>query len=290
MSTLLITGATGFLGSHLVHALLGAGHQVKALRRSSSSLDRVHDVASDVVWLNIDDNPSALESFLAGVDCVMHAAASYGRSGESVVDIVQANTLFGLSVLNAALKQNVKIFINTDSSLPKTTNAYTLSKAHLAEWGKFMCSEMGTHFINIRLEHMYGPGDDPVKFTDHVIATCLRNEPELKLTAGLQQRDFIYIDDVVSAYLLLMETQPITASGYAEVSLGSGEVISVRNLVETIHSMTRSTTHLAFGAVPTKLNEVLYSCADTSQLRQLGWQPETSLIDGLRQTIKSKQA
>lgn len=290
MSTLLITGATGFLGSHLVRALLGAGHQVKAIRRSSSSLARVHDVAGDVTWLDIDDNPSALESFLVGVDCVMHTAASYGRSGESMVDVAQANTLFGLSILNAAVKQNVKSFINTDSSLPKTTNAYTLSKAHLAEWGKLMCSEMGTHFINIRLEHIYGPGDDPVKFTDLVITACLRNEPELKLTAGLQQRDFIYIDDVVSAYLLLMETQPTTTSGYAEVALGSGEVISVRNLVETIHSMTRSTTHLAFGAVPTKQNEVMYSCADTTQLRQLGWQPETSLIEGLRQTIESKQS
>lgn len=290
MSTLLITGASGFLGSHLVRALLGAGHQVKAIRRSSSSLDRVHDIADDVVWLNIDDSPSELESFFSRVDCVMHTAASYGRSGESVVDVVHANTMFGLSVLDAAVKQNVKIFINTDSSLPKNTNAYTLSKAHLTEWGKFLCSEIGTHFINIRLEHMYGPGDDSVKFTDHVIAACLRNESELKLTAGLQQRDFIYIDDVISAYLLLMETQPITTSGYAEVALGSGEVISVRKLVETIHSMTRSTTHLAFGAVPTKQNEVMYSCADTTQLRQLGWQPETSLIDGLRQTIKSKQS
>ena len=60
-------------------------------------------------------------------------------------------------------------------------------------------------FINMRLEHFYGPGDADSKFTAHVMNSCLRNVPELKLTLGEQRRDFFYIEDVVSAYLIILE-------------------------------------------------------------------------------------
>lgn len=299
---MLVTGATGFLGAHLAHALLRAGYRVKALRRANSSLRRVAQIADQISWYEVDsaagaakaDEPDAasaarMAQFFAGVDCVIHCAASYGRQGESVPDLVRTNLLFGLAVLNAALTAKVPLFLHTDSALPKFSKPYALSKAQFAEWGQYFAQNGQIRFVNIRLEHMFGPGDDSVKFTHSVIQACLKNVPALALTEGLQQRDFIYIDDVVAAYLLLLEQQsrPGVGPGHIEIALGSGQTVSIRALVEMIHAMAQSKTRLDFGAVPMAATEVLYSCADISGMQGMGWQPQTGLREGLQRTIDS---
>jgi CDP-paratose synthetase len=284
---ILVTGANGFLGSNIVRALLGAGYSVRALRRADSSMTRVDDIMGDVEWLTIDESSEdSFFEFFEGVDCVIHTAASYGRKGESVVDIAKANTIFGLDVLNAAVEQKVKTFINADSALPKNTKPYTLSKAHFAEWGRYFAENARIRFINLRLEHMYGPGDDSVKFTNYVIDACLSNVPTLNLTEGTQERDFIYIGDVVSAYMLLLQRLTSMDFSYCDIALGSGETVSIRTLVETIHRLANSTTSLAFGATALGANDVMHSCADISYMKSLGWQPEMTLQQGLLNTIE----
>lgn len=284
---ILVTGASGFLGSNITRALLGAGHSVRALRRIDSSMARVADIMDDVEWLTIGESrEDEFAAFFEGVDCVIHTAASYGRKGESVVDIAKANTILGLDVLNAALERKVKTFINTDSALPKNTKPYTLSKAHFAEWGRYFAENSQIRFINIRLEHMYGPGDDSVKFTNYVIDACLSNVPILNLTEGKQERDFIYIDDVVSAYMLLLKRLTSMDLSYCDISLGSGKTVSIRALVETIHRIANSKTRLAFGATKLSANDVMHSCADISYMKSLGWQPEMPLHQGLLTTVE----
>src|SRR5437870_11566277 len=95
---------------------------------------------------------------------------------------------------------------------------------------------------------MYGPGDDSVKFTNYVIDAWLSNVPTLNLTEGTQERDFIYIDDVVSAYMLLLQRLASMDLSYYDIALGSGETVSIKTLVETIHRLANSKTNLAFGA------------------------------------------
>lgn len=287
MATVLVTGATGFLGSHLVRTLLDAGYSVKALRRANSSLARVAEIADRIDWYTIDESREcSFVDFFLDVDCVIHTAANYGRSGERVAEICLTNTIFSLNVLNAAVEQKVKFFINTDSALPRNVNPYTLSKAQFAEWGRMFAENSKIRFVNIRLEHVYGPGDDPIKFTSQVIGSCLRNVDKLDLTEGHQQRDFIYIDDVVSAYMLLIELQPVLELPHYEIALGSGETVAIRDLVEMIHRIAKSDTELAFGAVAFGKKEVMYSCADNTFMKNLGWQPKTPLERGLIKSIE----
>src|SRR5690606_3546497 len=111
-------------------------------------------------------------------------------------------------------------------------------------------------FVNIRLQHMYGPGDDPSKFTSHVFHACQRHQPQLALTAGEQRRDFIYIEDVVSAYgVVAGKLNELSTSD--QVDVGSGNAPSVRSFVEQVHLLTGSRTELKFGAIPYRANEAM---------------------------------
>jgi nucleoside-diphosphate-sugar epimerase len=151
--------------------------------------------------------------------------------------------------------------------------------------GKRLVSGTKLRFVNVKLEHMFGPQDDDSKFTTRVIQSCLANVESFDLTPGEQRRDFIYIDDVVAGYTILLREVSQLPLGFTEYELGSGNAVSVREFVESVRRIAGSSTDLRFGAVPYREGEVMLSCADTSRMRALGWQPGWSLEDGLRETL-----
>lgn len=288
---ILLTGATGFLGSHLAKALVSAGYEVTALKRKSSSLCRIESITSDIELIDINflDYESLFRDF-GKIDVIIHTATCYGRNDETVSEIFAANTEFPLRLLDEGSRAGVELFLNTDTILDKYMNLYALSKNQFLQWGQFFAKQGNIRFVNIRLEHFYGPGDDPTKFSAYVINSCLNNVPELKLTAGEQKRDFIYIDDVVSAYMILLEKMGNSDNAFIELDVGSGQSVSIREFVETVHRLTSSKTHLAFGAFPYREAEVMHSEADTSSLQALGWQCKNTLHQGLQKAIDgSKQ-
>lgn len=284
---ILLTGATGYLGSHLAEALLEAGHSVVVLKRKTSSLRRLESILPRITLLDVDGlDLNSLFKDYGKIDVVIHTATSYGRQGESACQIADANLCFPLKLLDAAIAADVRVFMNTDTALDKFLNTYSLSKRQFAEWGSHFARQKNIRFLNLRLEHFYGAGDDDTKFTTHVIKSCLTNAPELKLTAGEQRRDFIYIDDVVLAYLLLLEKQESLAEWFMEFDVGSGEAVTIRQFVELVHHLTASSTHLKFGASPYREGEVMYSQANTESLRQLGWRCGHTLEQGLKLAIE----
>lgn len=284
---ILLTGATGYLGSHLAVALLDAGYSVVALKRKTSSMRRLAPISSRITLLDLDGlDMRALFKDHGKIGFIIHTATSYGRNGESASQIADANLSFPLKLLDAAVAANVPAFLNTDTSLDKFLNAYSLSKTQFAEWGSHFAGQKKIRFLNLRLEHFYGPGDDDTKFTTHVINSCLMNAPELKLTLGEQRRDFIYIDDVIAAYMLLLEKQELLPDWFVELDVGSGEAVTIRQFVELVQQQTASRTHLDFGAHPYREGEVMFSQADTSALRKLGWRCGYTLEQGLRLVIE----
>lgn len=286
---ILLTGITGFLGSHLAKALLREGHEVVALKRKSSSLHRIQSIAPNIIFYDIDElNFDELFSKCGKIDAIIHTATSYGRNNESVSDIFAANTEFPLRLLDAGNRAGVDIFLNTDTILDKYLNLYALSKNQLLQWGRFFSLHGKIRFGNIRLEHFYGPDDDPTKFTAYVVNSCLENVPELKLTKGEQKRDFIHVDDVVSAYLILLEKMDSFSSSFFEFDVGSGHSVSIKEFVETVHHLTKSRTNLAFGSLPYREGEVMHSEADISGLIALGWKCRYDIESGLKQVIQQE--
>lgn len=282
----LLTGATGFLGSHLARALLAEKYELIILKRSFSDISRIESIINKTDVYDIDRCP--LEQPFKDhnkIDFVIHTATIYGRNQEELAKILEANLSFPLRLLETATFFNTDAFVNTDTTLYEHLNPYALTKKHFADWGKQFASVKRIQVVNIKLEHMYGPKDDNSKFVTYVIEQCLDNVPELKLTAGEQKRDFIYINDVVDAYLYLLRHHKQLTGAYTDLELGTGNAVTIRHLVEQIASLTQTRTLLRFGALPYRENEVMESNADLSKLRDLGWQPKTSLQQGLIETI-----
>jgi CDP-paratose synthetase len=289
---IVLTGATGYLGSHLASAFVADGHEVTILKRRNSSLRRLMGLQDSLHSYDLDGLDLA-EPFQARgpIDVVVHTATCYGRAGESATEVSAANTAFPLRLLEAAISCDTDTFVNTDTFFNTNAilyphlNAYALSKKHFADWGRQLSADGTIRFVNVRLEHLYGPGDDASKFATWIVKQCLDNVPEIQLTAGEQRRDFINIADAVSAYQTVLPASGALASGFIEIGLGSGVPISVRDFVETAHRLSGSASQLRFGALPYRENEQMHSAADISGLAALGWHCRTGLEEGIRAMI-----
>jgi CDP-paratose synthetase len=289
MTTVLLTGATGFLGSHLLRGLCQNGHSVIALKRSTSDTRRIADLMHQVRLYDSDKIPLKAIFEEQRINTVIHTATSYGRQGETVTDIVKTNLGFPLELMELCTLFNTDTFFNTDTVLPAGLNYYVLSKKQFLEYGSCLAKSSKVRFVNVRLEHMYGPGEGPTKFIPYLIHAFLAQRPYIDLTAGEQRRDFIHVQDVVHAFEILLDQQEKLSSPVTEFELGSGAALPLKDIVELIHELCRSNTELRFGALPYREGEIMSSMADISRMGRLGWMPRVDLRDGLVSTIEAER-
>ena len=285
---ILLTGASGFLGSALASFFLDSGYQLALLLRPTSDLRRLNgkDIFFDLGFCETD---CEIDAFVqrANPDVVIHTACSYGREGESALQVMDANIRLGLAIIESCIKSQRKItFINAATALNSQISLYALTKKQFSELAKFLVLQKNNQvqFINVLLQHIYGPWDDSSKFTTYVLNTCFKNNNYLELTKGEQVRDFIYIKDVVTAYHTLLN-QDILPEKFFQVEVGSGVGVTIKNFVETVHQLTESRTNLLFGALPYRNDEVMNCCANIKTMNSFGWHPQFSLESGLKEII-----
>lgn len=288
MSQILLTGANGFLGSHLLEALLKEGHQVTATKRKNSNMWRIESMLSKCEFVNIDERSVADLMCQRQYDVVIHTACDYGRQGNTASEIAQTNLMLGLELLEAAVNNGVKSFINTDSLLSPNVNAYALSKHQFVEWLKFYSNRI--QVINMRLEHMYGPKDDPTKFVSWLLQQFKRNTKRIPLTEGSQKRDFVFVTDVVNAYKATFKAAGELPE-FSEFDVGSGSLISVKKFVIALKNAFCEVnpdcrTELGFGDIPMRNNETLEVKVDLSALQILNWKNITTLDEGLKRLVQ----
>lgn len=282
--TILLTGATGFLGSNILKKLLGINYKMIILKRSFSNTFRIENDLKNIKIYNLDE--INLEKIFEEneIDIVLHTATQYGRKQESIVDIVESNLMLPLKLLSLSQVYNVKTFINTDTLLDKRISSYALSKKQFRNWLQFYSNNMTC--INVSLEHFFGPKDDSTKFVTYIIKSLIEEVEKLDLTAGEQERDFIYIDDVVEAFIVIIQNIN-NQNGFYEYEIGSGVNIKIKDFIlKTADILENTTTKLNFGALPYRENEVMKSHVNLTEIYKLGWSPKTNFVDGLYRTIK----
>lgn len=286
IKTVLLTGATGYLGRHLLAMLRAQNIECVALIRKTTKLDCLEGLKDQISFCELDNLAEVFKQ--KKIDAIIHTATAYGRKNESFAQMLETNLHLPTRILELAQNHGVKLFINTGTMLNPMTNVYSLSKAQFCEWGQFFAEQTKIKFINVKMEHMYGPFDDETKFTTYVIRACLRNDKEVILTKAMQKRDFIYIEDVISVYQCLLTTEFTDHVHFEEFQLGSGVATSVRDFVELVHQLTQAKTELKFGLKPSQPHEQDY-VADIAKLKKLGWHPKYDLRAGLSKTIKEEQ-
>jgi len=280
-----MTGATGFLGSKLLERLVEQfdGYKVTVIKRSFSNIKRISHLKFD--YFDIDQIKFSELFKEKRYDAIVHCATNYGRNHEKSSEIIESNLVLPLKLLELGVSHGVQIFINTDTILDKNVSDYSLSKKHFRNWLEKFSDRINC--INLSLEHFYGPGDNDSKFVTDIIRKLLMNVPSLDLTEGNQTRDFIYIDDVVSAIVVLLLKNQNKSTGYSNFDIGSGASISIKEFVSLVKKhCVNDSTFLNFGAIPYRINEPMQVKVDTSELNKLGWKCNWNIDTGLIQTIK----
>ena len=282
--TILLTGATGFQGSHLLEAFLAEGYTVIILKRSTSDLCKIAHLLGQFRSYDVDVEPLENAFTEQHIDCVVHTACYYGRKDYFVTKFVETNVLFGTRLLDAAVRYGAEVFVNTDTFSLREISAYSFSKKQFVEWLWRQSSKIKV--VNMKLEHMYGTKDDITKFIPWVLSQLEQNAHEIKLTKGDQERDFIHVRDVVSAYLVVLNKLSELGE-FNEFDVGTGKPVSVHYFISKLKELfdeikgTSLNTRLNFGAIPYPEGEMMSVVVNNESLKELGWFPRVSLEDGL---------
>ncbi|MEI6167171.1 MAG: NAD(P)-dependent oxidoreductase [bacterium] len=288
MKHILMTGLTGYLGSRLARRfVMDPTIKLSALKRSFSDIHPIADIVDRITCYDVDRVPPRTAFENDHVNLVIHCATNYGRHHESRSSIVDANLVLPLTLLEASVEHGVKAFINTDTMLDKGISDYSLSKKQFNDWLQVYGTELLA--VNVALEHFFGPGDDPSKFVSCVVRELIKGVDRIPLTPGEQCRDFVFIDDVVSAFehvVNYVNNRDPLAKGYEAFEVGRGVSVSVKDFLLLMRDISgNNKTKLDFGALPYRPNEVMSVKADISKVSALGWSPKVALPDALQRTI-----
>ena len=254
---ILVTGATGFLGSHLLKGFLNnTNHNIIVLKRSFSDVSRISNILNNVrvKFYDIDKFPLEKVFEETKIDAIVHCATNYGRNENSCYSVLETNLMFPIRLLDLSVQHGVKIFINTDSYFNKENMSYSyllnyaLSKKSLLLWLKYFSKKIKV--VNMVLEHVYGEDDRADKFVYQMIdKIAVKKVPSIDLTYGDQKRDFIYVDDVVDNYIKILDYAQKHSFRFRSFDIGTGNAVSIKDFVTEIKKISGSDTVLNFGAI-----------------------------------------
>jgi len=300
---ILITGGSGFIGSHLAHHYQQRA-SVRILDDLSTGNPRNLD-GLDVEFVrgSILD-PAIVRAAMKDVDYVFHLAAmvSVPLSVANPVECVRLNAIGTLNVLEAAASTGVKKLSFSSSAavygnnptvpkredmIPEPRSPYAVTKLD----GEFYCrqfAEAGTlQTVTLRFFNVFGPRQDPNGAYAAAVPIfsrqALAGEALTIYGDGGQTRDFVFVKDIVAALAFVTETADVTGVFNA----GYGTQTTVGELARRIIDMTGSTSAIRYA--PERAGDVRHSRADVTRLRQAGFYPQGTLQEGLQETLLSLQ-
>lgn len=287
---ILLTGATGFLGSHLIPQLRDRGHRVGCLLRSSSVLQQ--DLADLPVW-RVEANGAgfreAMTEFMP--DVVVHLAALYVAEHryEDVGPLVQANVTFGAYLLDAMQSVSCKAMVYAGTSWQHyrdrnycPVNLYAATKQAFSALAEYYLDAAGLRLLELHLYDSYGEDDPRSKLVNRLKAAAESGD-ELAMSEGEQRVHLVHVDDLSRGVMMACDQVRNFKAGERRIyRLPSAEVVSLRELVAACNAADPShSVTVRWGAQPYRQREVFQSWEGAEVLP--GWRQEMSLEVGLRQ-------
>lgn len=289
-TSVLVTGASGFIGSALAHRLRDAGAVVHCVSRRP----RASKGPSDV-WWNADlTDLESLKRVLdaAKPEAVFHLAGitSAARGPEKVLPTLYANLVTTVNLLVATLERPVRRLVlagsleepQPDGGWPVPSSPYSAAKFGAAMYARMFHALYRTPVVWLRLFMAYGPAQPDVgKLVPYAIRSLLRGESPA-LSTGSRAVDWVYVDDVVDALQVAATAQGVDGE---TLDVGSGEITTIREIVEQLKQIIDPGISLTFGVVPERAFEQVRVADVVRTADKLGWRAKTPLERGLQQTV-----
>lgn len=297
----LVTGGAGFIGSHLVRALLREGADVRVVDDlSTGRLPNLDGLSAELVEADLSKSP--LETLVRDRDVIFHLAAvpSVPRSVREPFRSHEASATATLRLLIAARDARVERFVNSSSSsvygdvaappmresmptLPRSP--YAVAKLAAEGYTRVFAALYGMRTVSLRYFNVFGPGQDPgsqyAAAIPRFITAYLRGEPPVVYGDGRQSRDFTYVDNAVRANLLAARTDGLAGQS---VNIAAGEPRSVLAVLDAIAGVFGRSIEPRFE--PARAGDIRDSHADLRLARELlGYRTTVPFEDGLRRTI-----
>lgn len=298
---ILITGATGFVGSNILRKFLDLESNVHILTRESSDKWRINDLLKDLNEYNVDlMEYEKLTHIVSEIEpTLIFHMATYGGSPfqKDSYAIIKSNFIGTFNLVNACKKADFELFINTSSSseygikshpmeendMLGPVNDYGVSKAASTLYCQSIARNENLPIVTLRLFSPYGYYEAPMRLIPSVILACLKNENP-KVTSPHFVRDFIFIEDIIDSYIKVSEKANFKGDIF---NIGQGIQHSVKEIVTKIIELTGDNVEAEWGSESRWSNEPeIWQSNITKAKNILKWKPKFSLEEGLSHTIK----
>jgi UDP-glucose 4-epimerase len=299
----LVTGGSGFIGSHLVHQLLERGAEVAVTVRYGNIMknERLRDCWDDVRVIEADlRNRGALASLREFAPEVVFHLAAYNHVGQSFVQVEECFDVNAKGTANLFdTCDGVEKFVYMSTSevyghqtqvpFVETMNPEPISPYAITKYaGELYCRmkqriEGETSVVIVRPFNVYGPYQSTKAVIPELIIDCLQGHA-IRTTRGDQTREFNYVSDTVAG---LIKTAEHDGRIDGVINIASGEEVAIRDLVRKIAELTGTHSSLEIGVLPNRPTEIWRMYADNTRAREiLDWQPAINLEEGLKKTIE----
>lgn len=298
----LVTGATGFVGSNLVRRLIDTGYDVNIISRKSSNKWRIIDLLPKLREYSVDlldYNQLCTIVQQINPDVIFHLATLgiYGGIHSPAKDVFEANVFGTMNLINACSNVDYKCFVNTGSSSeygPKKgamnendvcapVNVYGISKCASTQYASFVARTCAKPIITFRLFSPYGPFDDKRRLIPYAITNALNNNI-LYLSNPNSVRDFIFIEDVVDLYLKAIDH---ASSYYGEIfNVGAGSEQTILKVVDKILDVSESKSEIIWGSVAQRDYDTEKWEADVRKVvKCFNWTPKYEIDEGIIESV-----
>ena len=297
----LVTGGAGFIGSHLVKRLLAEGADVTVQVKYNSVIDsvRLAPIWKDIRPLEADlRNPDSLVQIQTIAPEIVFHLAAYNHVGDSfrqVDESVGSNAQGSTHLLEAYEGYERFVYVSTsevygyqteapfrEDMTPAPLSPYAVGKYSGELYARLKWRSLKRPVVIIRPFNAYGPYQSTRAVIAETILTCLQHRP-LVTTSATQTRDFNFVGNLVDGFILAAATPGIEGQ---TLNVGSGQDISIRDLVFKIRDLSGSQSDIRIGGLPDRDGEIMCMRADSTRARSvLGWSPAVDLDKGLALTI-----